>query len=129
MKRGFVLGIAVIVLNAFPAGAQQQTPDFRGDPFTMQGGEAVYRGVCQGCHMADAKGASGAGLYPALAGNARLAAAGYVLTMVMNGHKGMPPFRGHFTNAQIADVVNYVRSHFGNRYKDRVQEADVQALR
>jgi len=129
MKRGFVLGIAVIVLNAFPAGAQQQTPDFRGDPFTMQGGEAVYRGVCQGCHMADAKGASGAGSYPALAGNARLAAAGYVLTMVMNGHKGMPPFRGHFTNAQIADVVNYVRSHFGNRYKDRVQEADVQALR
>ena len=129
MKRGFVLGIAVIVLNAFPAGAQQQTPDFRGDPFTMQGGEAVYRSVCQGCHMADAKGASGAGLYPALAGNARLASAGYVLTMVMNGHKGMPPFRGHFTNAQIADVVNYVRSHFGNRYKDRVQEADVQALR
>jgi len=129
MKRGFVLGIAVIVLNAFPAGAQQQTPDFRGDPFTMQGGEAVYRSVCQGCHMADAKGASGAGLYPALAGNARLASAGYVLTMVMNGHKGMPPFRGHFTNAQIADVVNYVRSHFGNKYRDQVQQADVQALR
>ena len=129
MKRGFVLGIAVIVLNAFPAGAQQQTPDFRGDPFTMQGGEAVYRGVCQGCHMADAKGASGAGLYPALAGNARLASAGYVLTMVMNGHKGMPPFRGHFTNQQLSDVVNYVRSHFGNQYKDQVKPADVQSLR
>ena len=129
MKRGFVLGIAVIVLNAFPAAAQQQTPDFRGDPFTMQGGEAVYRGVCQGCHMADAKGASGAGSYPALAGNPRLAEPGYVLSMVMNGHRGMPPFRGHFTNAQVADVVNFVRTHFGNRYRDKITEADVQALR
>jgi mono/diheme cytochrome c family protein len=127
MKRGFVL--VLLLAGAMPAAAQQQTPDFRGDPFTMRGGEAVYRGVCQGCHMADAKGASGAGLYPALAGNARLASTGYVLTMVMNGRRGMPPFRGHFTNAQIADVVNYVRSHFGNRYKDQVQEADVQALR
>ena len=126
MMRGFA--IALTVLSALPAAAQE-TPDFRGAPFTMQGGEAVYRGVCQGCHMADAKGAAGAGSYPALADNSRLAGARYVLTMVMNGHRGMPPFRGHFTNAQIADVVNYVLSHFGNSYKDQVQAADVQALR
>ena len=125
MRYGFVF---CIVLAALPAAAQE-TPDFRGAPFTMQGGEAVYRGVCQGCHMADAKGAAGAGSYPALAGNSRLAGAGYVLSMVLNGHKGMPPFRGHFTNQQAADVVNYVRTHFGNRYKDQVKPADVQALR
>jgi mono/diheme cytochrome c family protein len=117
-----------VTLTAVPAAAQE-TPDMRGGPFTMQGGEAVYRGICQGCHMADAKGAAGAGIYPALAGNPKLASGGYVLSMVMNGHKGMPPFRGHFTNRQAADVVNYVRSHFGNRYKDKVTEADVQALR
>jgi mono/diheme cytochrome c family protein len=117
-----------VTLTAVPAAAQE-TPDMRGGPFTMQGGEAVYRGICQGCHMADAKGAAGAGIYPALAGNPKLASGGYTLSMVMNGHKGMPPFRGHFTNRQAADVVNYVRSHFGNRYKDKVTEADVQALR
>ena len=122
------LSFCILLLMAGTAAAQE-TPDFRGPPFAMQGGEAVYRGVCQGCHMADAKGASGAGSYPALAGNARLASGGYVLTMVMNGHKAMPPFRGHFTNQQIADVVNYVREHFGNRYKDAVKPADVQALR
>jgi mono/diheme cytochrome c family protein len=122
------LAFCILLLTA-GATAAQETPDFRGPPFAMQGGEAVYRGVCQGCHMADAKGATGAGSYPALAGNARLASGGYVLTMVMNGHKGMPPFRGHFTNQQIADVVNYVRKHFGNRYKDAVKPADVQALR
>ena len=126
MMRGFVFVTAL--LAALPAAAQE-TPDFRGAPFTMQGGEAVYRGVCQGCHMADAKGAAGAGSYPALANNSRLASAGYVLAMVMNGHRGMPPFRGHFTNAQVADVVNYIRSHFGNSYKDKVQEAGVQSLR
>lgn len=125
--------ICIALLMALPATAQQvgpqETPDFRGPPFAMQGGEAVYAGVCQGCHMADAKGATGAGSYPALARNSRLESAGYVLTMVMNGHKGMPPFRGHFTNLQIADVVNYVRTHFGNRYRDKISEADVQALR
>jgi mono/diheme cytochrome c family protein len=123
----------IVLLMALPALAQpvtvQETPDFRGPPFAMQGGEAVYAGVCQGCHMADAKGATGAGMYPALASNPRLESAGYVLTMVMDGHRGMPPFRGHFTNLQIADVVNYVRTHFGNRHRDKISEADVQALR
>ena len=118
----------VTLLMALPVSAAD-TPDMRGAPFAMQGGEAVYRGVCQGCHMADAKGASGAGSYPALAGNSKLAESGYVLSMVMNGHRGMPPFRGHFTNAQVADVVNFVRSHFGNHYKDKVTQAEVQALR
>jgi mono/diheme cytochrome c family protein len=120
--------ILVTLLMALPAFAAD-TPDMRGAPFAMQGGEAVYRGVCQGCHMADAKGASGAGSYPALAANPKLAEAGYVLSMVMNGHRGMPPFRGHFSNPQVADVINFVRSHFGNHYKDKVTEADVQALR
>ena len=118
----------VIFLMALPASAAD-TPDMRGAPFAMQGGEAVYRGVCQGCHMADAKGASGAGTYPALAGNQKLAEGGYVLSMVMNGKRGMPPFRHHFTNAQVADVVNFVRSYFGNHYKGKIREVDVQALR
>ncbi|MDB5445373.1 MAG: cytochrome c class, partial [Phenylobacterium sp.] len=35
-------------------------------------GEQVYRVVCQACHMADAKGATGAATIPALAANPRL---------------------------------------------------------
>jgi mono/diheme cytochrome c family protein len=95
----------------------------------MQGGEAVYRGVCQGCHMADAKGAAGAGTYPALADNPRLASTGYVLSMVVRGRRGMPPFGAQFTDQQIADVVNYVRTHFGNHYKGDMRAADVQSSR
>jgi mono/diheme cytochrome c family protein len=124
----FRIALTLVAAGTLPAAAAD-TPDMRGGPFMMQGGEAVYREVCQGCHMADAKGAVGAGIYPALANNSRLTSAGYVLSMVMNGHKGMPPFRGHLTNLQVADVINYIRTHFGNHYKSQVQEADVQSLR
>jgi mono/diheme cytochrome c family protein len=41
----------------------------------------------------------------------------------------MPPFRGHFTDSQVADVVNYVRTHFGNRFKGEVKPAEVQGMR
>ena len=126
MKRGFV-GLMILAALASPAAAQ--TADFRGAAFAMQGGEAVFRGICQGCHMADAKGATGAGSYPALAKNAHLAEAGYVITMVLNGHKGMPPFRGHLTDQQIADVANYVRKNFGNRFRGEVKPEEVKALR
>ncbi len=124
MKREFAI---LMILAASPAAAQ--TADFRGASFAMQGGEAVFRGICQGCHMADAKGATGAGTYPALAKNSRLAEPGYVITMVLNGHKGMPPFRGHLTDQQVADVVNYVRRNFGNRFRGEVKPDDVKALR
>jgi hypothetical protein len=29
------------------------------------------------------------------------------------------------TDQQIADVINHVRSHFGNRYRDKITAADV----
>jgi mono/diheme cytochrome c family protein len=34
----------------------------------------------------------------------------------------------HLSDAQVADVVNYVRSHFGNAYKDRVSASQVAQL-
>ena len=129
MSRTDLACIAVLVGLAASPAAAQDTPELRGARFAMQGGEAVYRNICQGCHMADAKGATGAGSYPALANNAKLASAGYVLTMVMNGHRGMPWFRDQFTDQQVADVVNFVRTSFGNRFKGPVTPADVKALR
>ena len=32
------------------------------------------------------------------------------------------------SNAQIAAVVNYVRTNFGNQYRDRITAAEVAAL-
>jgi mono/diheme cytochrome c family protein len=118
---------ALLALGATPA--LSDTAGQRGGGFTLAGGEAIYQGICQGCHMADAKGAVGAGAYPALAGDAHLATAGYVVIIVMKGHKGMPAFGDNLSDQQIADVVNYVRSHFGNRFTGEVKPANVQGMR
>lgn len=98
-------------------------------PFPFQGGEAIYKGVCQGCHMPDAKGAVGAGAYPALAKNENLETAAYPVSIVLKGQKAMPFFGMQLDDQQIADVVNYVRNHFGNKYKDKVKPEDVKMMR
>ena len=97
--------------------------------FPQQSGEELFRNICQGCHMPDAKGAIGAGAYPALASNPRLAAAVYPITVVLHGQRAMPPFAEGLDDAQIANVINYVRSHFGNRYKDQVTPEAVKRSR
>ena len=92
-------------------------------------GEQIYAHICQGCHMPDAKGAAGAGRYPALAHDAKLASAAYPVAMVMNGRGNMPAFGPLLSDAQVADVVNYVRTHFGNAYTDALKPDDVKAFR
>jgi mono/diheme cytochrome c family protein len=120
-----VMGIALGVSLTGTAQAQ----DFFGGTFPEQSGAAIYTGVCQGCHMPDAKGAVGAGAYPALADNPKLQDPGYPVFIVVNGHKAMPPFGDSFDNAQVANVVNYIRSHFGNHYADIVKPSEVQTVR
>lgn len=98
---------------------QEEFENFRGSGnIPHQGGEAVYNAVCAGCHMPDGEGAVGAGEYPALADNRLLEAPAYTVTLVVHGQGGMPPFGGLLDDEQIADVVNYIRSHFGNDFVD-----------
>ena len=97
--------------------------------FAPRDGETLYRSSCQACHMAAGQGAAGAGMYPALAKNAKLRTSRYVSGVVVRGQKGMPPFAGMMDDEQIAAVVNYVRTHFDNSYTDAVTAADVKALR
>jgi mono/diheme cytochrome c family protein len=97
----------------------------QGDKFNEQTGEALYSSVCAACHMPDGKGAVGAGHYPALAGNANLESAGYPIYVVLHGYKGMPPVGHMMSDEQVAKVVNYVRTHFGNDYKDAATAEDV----
>lgn len=97
--------------------------------FPEQGGEAIFKGLCQDCHMPDGKGAIGAGMYPALARDAKLEVAGYPISVVVNGQKAMPEFGSMLNDQQVADVVNFVRTHFGNNFRDKVSPADVRAAR
>lgn len=97
--------------------------------FSQTSGQAIYAVVCQGCHMPDAKGAVGAGAYPALAADTNLQSAGYPIYLVLYGQRAMPGFGGFLNDAQVAAVVGYIRTHFGNDYKDGVTAADVKAAR
>ena len=101
----------------------------RGWEFAEQGGADLYSHVCAACHQADAKGAVGAGRYPPLATDEKLASGDYVLSVLVGGLKDMPPIGAMMSDAQVADVVNYVRTHFGNAYPGAVSAADVAAAR
>nr|WP_298795769.1 cytochrome c [uncultured Acetobacter sp.] len=93
-------------------------------------GEAVYHHVCQSCHMPDGKGAVGAGArFPALAGNPKLQSADYPAYVVLNGHGGMPWFSGLLNDQQVVNVVNYIRTHFGNHYTDTLKLEDISGMR
>ena len=120
---------AALADTAAPAAPPTPRPNNRGAAFPMQGGQAIYEGVCQGCHMPEAVGAKGAGMYPALAKNAKLEAAGYPVSIILNGQKAMPSLGAYFSDTQIAEVVNYIRSHFGNHYTDKITAADVKMMR
>jgi mono/diheme cytochrome c family protein len=117
--------LAAVAFAGVPAHAQE----IYAGRFPERTGEAIYKGICQGCHMPDAKGAVGAGAYPALANNRRLASAAYPALVVIKGQKAMPSFGDLLSDAQIAEVVNYVRSNFGNRYADGLTSEAVKALR
>ncbi|WP_265282209.1 c-type cytochrome [Verminephrobacter aporrectodeae] len=100
-----------------PDAASQEAPPFSsGKEFIAQTGQQLYQTSCQGCHMADGKGARGAGTYPALANNGNLQVAEFIAIVVMHGKNGMPGFREYMSDAQLADVMNHVRSSFGNNY-------------
>jgi mono/diheme cytochrome c family protein len=130
MRRYFrgALMIALLVSGlGLPRHASAQ--DYFTGHFTQQSGEAVYKNICQGCHMPNATGATGAGAYPRLAKDPNLAEPGYPVFMVVNGRQAMPSFGDELDDVQIANVVNYVRTHFGNRYADKVTPAFVASAR
>ena len=125
------MALAMVVVGFISAASAQSSDGsfMSSRRFMQRDGEVIYRTVCQSCHMAAAEGAVGAGAYPALANDPKLAAAGYSVLVVVNGSKDMPPFGALLDDEQVATVVNYVRSHFGNSYPDIVSPVDVKSPR
>ena len=137
MRLAAVGGAIALVLSAAvgasPVAAEDASTKSaamsHGWEFGEQGGAELFRNVCAGCHQADAKGAIGAGAYPPLAGDRELASTDFMMNVLLGGLKAMPPVGAMMGDAQVADVINYVRTHFGNSYQDAVSAADVSAAR
>jgi mono/diheme cytochrome c family protein len=113
---------------AFAQGSGQPTLS-PGASFIEQSGEALYANICQACHMEDGKGAVGAGLYPAIANNLKLGTRSYPVYVVLHGSRAMPPMEKLLSDEQVAAVVNYIRTHFGNAYADSVSAREVSGAR
>jgi mono/diheme cytochrome c family protein len=130
MMLRFTIGLtASLALTATAVAQEGQRTFSSGYRFVEMSGEELYNNVCGACHMLDAKGATGAGTYPSLSANPNLEAPGYPVTMVIRGRRAMPPFGDMMNDAQIAAVVNYLRTHFGNNYTDMVTAQDVSEAR
>ena len=122
--RALALAVLLALGAGHPAAADEPGPGGSRPPVPKTG-EEVYRMVCQACHMADGKGAVGAGVFPALASNPRMATAAYPIVLTERGKGGMPYFSDSLSPAQVAMVVTYIRTHFGNNYPEPVTEAQV----
>ena len=93
----FVLGASVAVAHA-------QTP---------ADGKTLFAKNCAACHQASGKGIPGA--FPALAGNSFVQGApADVATVLLKGRGGMPDFSGSLDDGEIAQVLSYVRTSWGN---------------
>jgi mono/diheme cytochrome c family protein len=120
-----VIGLAIAAIAAIAAPAVADEPGGVTKTAAPITGEQVYTQICQACHMANAKGGQGAAVIPALAANPRLAVAAYPIAMVVKGRGAMPGFTDLLSPAQIAGVVGYVRTHFGNHYAKPVTPEEV----
>lgn len=101
-------------------------------------GASVYSSNCTACHGATGQGTPGA--FPPLAGNSAVTAADPkdIITIVLNGKTGplnvsgttyngtMPPWKAQLKPDEIAAVLTYIRSSWGNQ-APAVSTAQVQA--
>jgi cytochrome c6 len=80
----------------------------------LAAGPELFAENCSACHQLTGKGIEGA--FPALAGDPFVTGdPAKPVAVVLNGRGGMPTFRDSLDDAQIAAVLSYVRSAWGNK--------------
>lgn len=90
-------------------------------------GQALFSKNCAACHQANGRGIPGA--FPALAGSALVRGKGAdVAAVLLKGRGGMPDFSDSLSDREIATILSFVRSNWGNRATP-LSESEVLALR
>jgi mono/diheme cytochrome c family protein len=119
------VGAMAVYLKSLPSGTAAARPAAPPAEAVAKLGRALYEKHCADCHGAGGNGNAPA--YPALAGNRALTMAEPVnaIRIVFNGGfapatagnprpYGMPPYSPVLSDAEVAAVVSYVRSSWGN---------------
>ena len=95
--------------------------------FAFADGKSLFTDNCSACHQATGKGVKGA--FPPLAGSPLVQGdPKVVVTTVLNGRAGMPAFKDDLSDADLAAILTYVRSSWGNK-GSAIKPADVIAAR
>lgn len=105
-------------------------------PASAGNGSKVFQTNCSSCHGATGQGLPGA--FPPLANNPTVTGdPNKVIGIVLNGLHGsisingatyngqMPAWKGTLSNADVADVITYIRGSLGNNKASAVTQAQV----
>lgn len=77
-------------------------------------GESLFLDNCAACHQKTGLGVKGA--FPALAGNKLVQGPPVVLaSTVLVGRGGMPAFKSELSDGELAAVLSYIRTAWGNK--------------
>ncbi|MBV8601331.1 MAG: cytochrome c [Candidatus Eremiobacteraeota bacterium] len=133
LKRFLIPVLAGVAVAAFTLTSEHTVRAAASD------GKAIYDGKCASCHQANGQGL--ASTFPPLAGNKDVTGdPTKVITSVVKGVNGsitvngksyngaMPAWRGQLSDADIAAVVTYIRSSWGNK-ASAVTEKQVAAVK
>jgi cytochrome c oxidase cbb3-type subunit II len=112
-------------MASVPASASLAPP---GSGYDAAKGAALFTANCSACHQANGEGLPGA--FPSLKGDAVVnddEATKHIQVVLHGLHdakvgglvygSAMPPFAGTLSDAEVADIVNYERSSWGNHGK------------
>ena len=120
MKKIFIT--VVIITGIFVAASSFVQPGLQE---SIKRGKEVYATHCQSCHFEKGEGMDG--VYPPMAKNTNLKDAKKNIKFILNGQSGEITVNGkkynsimnpmnYLSDQEIADVLNYVRNSFGNKY-------------
>lgn len=103
MKPSLIAALGAAAL-AFTASAALAAPP----------GEQGYIDNCSACHQKTGAGIPGA--FPSLKANKFVnGSPNVVAATLLHGRGGMPAFKDSLTDAQLSQIVSYVRVSFGNK--------------
>ncbi len=131
--------VAVYLKDSGHDSGSQAPEPIKANDSSMIAGQAIYADRCSACHTPNGKGEEG--LFPRLADSPLIVSsnATSLIHVVLAGSRpvdtdaaptapGMPSFAGNLSDADVANVLTYIRNSWGNS-ASAVNSGDVKDLR